>query len=136
IGEISAGETRHEGMARRIFHDEAKFATALVEIKRAGLENRLLFAAIKIAEGDEIVEQLEKVAVVADKTVHGRNGIGLRFETFIFGNESRNRLAAVISKNLANTLEAEFFDGIAGFARRPAFITGKSGFDRRPIGFG
>ena len=74
-------------MAGCILDGEAKLATALIQVKRAGLENRLLFAPIKIAERNEIVQQLEKVAMITDQTVHGGDRIGFRLEGFIFGNE-------------------------------------------------
>src|SRR5262249_5506007 len=87
IGEVGSGERGHEGVSARVLNGEAELAASLIQKERAGLEDSFVFAAIKITEGDEVVQQFEEVAAIADEAVHGGNGGELRLEFGVLGDE-------------------------------------------------
>ena len=65
IGQVGLAQAGERGVLGGVLDAHAEVATAAVEVKRADLENGLAAAGVEIAEGDEVAQELEQVAVVA-----------------------------------------------------------------------
>ena len=121
-------------MFARVGHPDAKLATARVKIERARLEHSLVAAGVKVAERHEVVQEREKVAMIAHELVHGCNRVGFRFEGLVPGNECRDVVLGWAGENFADALDAEFFRVRADFAGEPGFVRSEPGEERSPIG--
>ena len=87
-----------------------RFAASLIEIERSCLEDGLVLAAIKIAEGHEIVCELVKIAIITNQSVHFGDGAEFRFQDFVPGDEAGDGFLALAGKDFPYPFEAELFD--------------------------
>jgi len=62
IGEVGSRQSGHDRLFCRILNPQAQVTSSLVQIQGAGLKHSLVFAAVEIAEGYEIVHQLVQIA--------------------------------------------------------------------------
>ena len=85
IGQVGLAQAGERGVLGGVFDAHAEVATAAVEIKRADLEDGLAAAGVEIAEGDEVAQELEQVAVVTDEAVHDDDLVHGGFERLVLG---------------------------------------------------
>ena len=74
-------------MTAHVGYAQAELATALVEVQRTGLKDGLLVTTVEIAEGDEVAQQLDEVAVVARQALEriDLRGRGFRGQILLDG---------------------------------------------------
>src|SRR5262249_50483082 len=126
ISEVSASQAGHDRVFARILDGYAQVTPALIQVECARLEDRLVFARVKIAKLYEIVQQLEQVPVIADQAIHGGYRIDLGLQRLVLGNERRDRLFALARKDFADAFQAEFLYRGTGFGVDPALVWSES----------
>src|ERR1035438_4446220 len=90
-----------------ILDGQAEVAASLVQVKRAGLKDRLVLASIEIPEVDEVVQQLKEVTVVAGELFHRGNGRELRFQALVLGNKPGEGVLGCGGQELARAIPAK-----------------------------
>ena len=123
-------------MGRGVVHADAEFAGAIVEVERAGLEDGEAFPRVEIREINEIVEQRPQITVIADETIHGGDGVELRLEGLVLGEQVGEDSAALAGEEGLGAVESEFFHDGPGLAAEPGFVGGELGVECGPIRLG
>ena len=97
------------------------------------MENGFGFAAVKVAKRDEIIGELEQVAIIPHEFFDHGNGAELGFEGFIAGNQRVDVGPGGAGEEFADPRQPEFFDGPSRFGRDPRFVSGEFLRNSRPI---
>src|SRR6185437_10407726 len=87
IGEIDARQGGELRMLVLVLDADAEIAASPVEIKRSGLERPLAAAGVEIAERDKVIEERQQVAPQAGELFDPRDGVHLRLERLVAGDE-------------------------------------------------
>ena len=114
---------------------EAQVAAAPVKVERAGLEHGFTLAPVEIAEGDEIIEEPEEIAVEPQEFIDRGDGGGLGFERLVRVNEFMDGLLRGARQDLLQPGVAEFLDTGARFGGGPRFVGAQFGLESRPLRF-
>ena len=93
-------------MPAGILDDQAQIAASLVQVERARLEDRLVLAPVEIPEGNEVVTELDEVAVIVCQPLQADDRRGIAFLGFVFGDERGERLLGLAGQDLAHALRA------------------------------
>src|ERR1039457_4536396 len=105
-----------------ILDGQAEVAASLVQVKRAGLKDRLVLASIEIPEADEVIQQLKEVAVVAGEVCHRGDGSKLRLQALVLCDKLGEGILGRADQNLAHTVPPKLRHRAPGLARRPALV--------------
>ncbi len=123
-------------MAGHVAHAQAELAAALVEIERAGLEDRLVVARVEVAQGDEVAQQADEVTVVAHQALERVDlaGRGLGGEVLV--DQAGERGAGAVGEQPPHVGDRKHGHRVGRHRRHPGAMGGEAPGQVLPFGLG